>query len=350
MKFAFFTFENGLDLFSGGVGHPSLWHLCQRNFFARWEKAGSWHKMRSVASREKKYFRLFQYRDSEFPGESRIEAETAGIQLDENSSCFLGRFLCCWDGIISGPGNISVDETAILLENLLAAFPDMNGIVLSGGKVLLWFREKCPVFDWAYPQVLTGKNFRAFLPRRNSFQFCVNVIENSPGILGELMINRIRIDLNQNPANFLWFYGQGTDRVRPEPISNKIAGKAFFWPCDSSLSTFARYLGFEIKDRLSPELPANSFFWCYIDDYADTGSIGLSRRWERFDREVLAQFTGVQDLSFVVEFAPGRNNVNSKSMLFFYPAVNLVEQLSFVSGRNLAFGRRLVAGKGNERA
>lgn len=62
------------------------------------------------------------------------------------------------------------------------------------------------------PHDILDKQIARYLPRGSASGFLTDLMLKSKTILDKLDINRVRIDLGENPANILWLWGQG---VRP---------------------------------------------------------------------------------------------------------------------------------------
>lgn len=59
------------------------------------------------------------------------------------------------------------------------------------------------------PRTLVGKKITKELPRGKSAETLAAMIDKAKDILEAHEINRVRIDLGENPANFIWLWGQG---------------------------------------------------------------------------------------------------------------------------------------------
>ena len=63
------------------------------------------------------------------------------------------------------------------------------------------------------PHNILDKSIARYLPRGQASGFLTDLMLKSQDILNNLDINRVRIDLGENPANMLWLWGQG---VKPD--------------------------------------------------------------------------------------------------------------------------------------
>ena len=68
------------------------------------------------------------------------------------------------------------------------------------------------------PHDILDKKIARYLPRGTASGFLTDIMLKSKAVLDKLDINRVRIDLGENPANMIWLWGQG---VRPDLPSFK---------------------------------------------------------------------------------------------------------------------------------
>ena len=59
------------------------------------------------------------------------------------------------------------------------------------------------------PHDLTGKKYTSSLPKGKTGKFLLDLMNRSREILEKHDINKVRIDLGENPANMIWLWGQG---------------------------------------------------------------------------------------------------------------------------------------------
>jgi len=65
------------------------------------------------------------------------------------------------------------------------------------------------------PHDISGKAIKSNLPAGRGAQLLVRLMEDSRKILEKHEINKVRIDLGENPANMIWLWGQGTNPNMP---------------------------------------------------------------------------------------------------------------------------------------
>jgi 2,3-bisphosphoglycerate-independent phosphoglycerate mutase len=65
------------------------------------------------------------------------------------------------------------------------------------------------------PHDITGKNIMKHLPKGKSSGLLLKLMHDSRSLLEKHDINRVRVDLKENPANMIWLWGQGTNPNMP---------------------------------------------------------------------------------------------------------------------------------------
>lgn len=65
------------------------------------------------------------------------------------------------------------------------------------------------------PHDITGKSILSNMPKGRAAGSLIKFMEDSRGLLEKHEINRVRVDLKENPANMIWLWGQGTNPNMP---------------------------------------------------------------------------------------------------------------------------------------
>jgi len=65
------------------------------------------------------------------------------------------------------------------------------------------------------PHDISGKPISKSLPKGPATKLLLDLMSRSRSVLGKHEINKIRIDLKENPANMIWLWGQGTNSNMP---------------------------------------------------------------------------------------------------------------------------------------
>lgn len=65
------------------------------------------------------------------------------------------------------------------------------------------------------PHDITGKSISKHFPQGKAASILVKLMEESRPLLEKHEINKVRVDLKENPANMIWLWGQGTNPNMP---------------------------------------------------------------------------------------------------------------------------------------
>jgi 2,3-bisphosphoglycerate-independent phosphoglycerate mutase len=65
------------------------------------------------------------------------------------------------------------------------------------------------------PHNIVGQQISRNLPRGKGEELLTRLMKDSKGLLERHEINKVRIDLKENPANMIWLWGQGTNPNLP---------------------------------------------------------------------------------------------------------------------------------------
>lgn len=100
----------------------------------------------------------------------------------------------------------------------------------------------------AAPEQLTGRPWKQSLPRGAQHEPLRKLLEEAAKILDAHPVNRVRLDLGENPANAIWLWGAASsgDRTSAPKRSGAILGSAF------PLAGLAKVLGMECVATAAP--------------------------------------------------------------------------------------------------
>ena len=163
-----------------------------------------------------------------YTGRGPLEAANMGINLKEDEVAFRCNLVTVGDGIMSdySAGHISSDEAATLIKELdkKLGSNEIKFYVGMSYRHLVVFkckdreelrglvRAKCTP-----PHDITGKKIAKFLPKKGDCtEFLKEFMERSKKVLAEQEVNRVRLDLKENPANMIWLWGQGVRPAMPK--------------------------------------------------------------------------------------------------------------------------------------
>lgn len=159
-----------------------------------------------------------------YTGRGPLEAANMGIDMGEDDVAFRCNLVTVSDGRMAdySAGHISNEEASTLINELNAKLgredirfyagvsyrhllilncknkEELNGLV----------KVKCTP-----PHDITGRKIERYLPKRGDYaDFIKRLMDESKEALSSHEVNRVRVDLKENPANMIWLWGQG---IRP---------------------------------------------------------------------------------------------------------------------------------------
>lgn len=190
------------------------------NYFTKVGKTGQVKIMpdRLEPSSDVSFLSLLGY-DAEkiYTGRGPLEAANLELKLDENEVAFRMNFITEADGVMADAkgGNLSTKEAKALINFLnkkvssdfvkffpgsnyrhIAVLKDSHGYEALSAKT-------------SNPEVLTGERIDVNLPKGPGEELLKKLMYDAKLLLQDHEINQVRIDLNENPANMIWLWGQG---------------------------------------------------------------------------------------------------------------------------------------------
>lgn len=149
-----------------------------------------------------------------------LEAIGSGLTLAQDDLVLHGSFVSLYNECIVDPtaGRISGDEAAVLLGDLHTAIADpsirlhaLRGhrflVIVGGGRE---FRV-----ETVAPQVAARQAVRELYPHGSDAGRLGRLLDQARRVLADHDINRVRVDLGENPANFVWLWGAGGKGALP---------------------------------------------------------------------------------------------------------------------------------------
>jgi len=161
-----------------------------------------------------------------YTGRGPLEAANLGITLKENEVAFRCNTVTVGEDkmIDYSAGHISTKETKIIIEYLnrklssksIKFYPGVSYrhlMVLklhSKKEANEFYKIKCTP-----PHDILGKRISKNLPKGPGSEMLIDLMNRSRTLLLNHDINRVRVDLNENPANMIWLWGQGINISMP---------------------------------------------------------------------------------------------------------------------------------------
>ena len=158
---------------------------------------------------------------------ARWYAANAHHVLGPGETAWCCEFLTQQDGQILTPFACAITgkESASLIQALNEHLGSeaRRWVLGAGGHHLLVTREASlipPTSEgWRSPELLTGQPWRRHLPKGSLGETVSTLIDAASKLLDAHPVNRVRVDLGENPANLIWLWGaspSGTPRSAQE--------------------------------------------------------------------------------------------------------------------------------------
>jgi 2,3-bisphosphoglycerate-independent phosphoglycerate mutase len=158
-----------------------------------------------------------------YSGRGPLEAANLGVDLGERDLAFRCNLITETDGKLAdySAGHITNKEAKILMEHVnknlgtdkiqfFFGTSYRNLMVIRGGKDL----ELDKLKYWA-PHDIMGKDILKHMAQGKNSEIITELINHSKKILATHEINKVRIDLGENPANMIWIWGCGAKPTMP---------------------------------------------------------------------------------------------------------------------------------------
>ncbi len=161
-----------------------------------------------------------------YTGRGPLEAANIGVKLGDMDAAFRCNLITASGDILSdySAGHITDKESKILMEFVDAKLQDdfvrfyhgrsyRNLMVIRARD-----RDELEAFlklPCVPPHNMTGESITRNLPKGHGAETLIKFMNSSRQILEKHEINKVRVDLKENPANMIWLWGQGTNPSLP---------------------------------------------------------------------------------------------------------------------------------------
>lgn len=161
-----------------------------------------------------------------YTGRGPLEAANIGIELGADEVAFRCNLVTVNNEIMAdySAGHITEKESAILIKCL-----DKNlgteRIKFYHGKsyrnlAVIKMKSQDELKDLVKvectpPHDISGKDITRYLPSGRFGELLIKLMRDSRPLLEKDEINKVRVDLKENPANMIWLWGQGTNPNMP---------------------------------------------------------------------------------------------------------------------------------------
>lgn len=148
-------------------------------------------------------------------GRGYYEALATGLMLSEEEWCFRLQFVTVADGKIvdARAGGLSEEEGRELLRALELHFKQTRVRFVQGrghNHLVVIDGVKFNGSSTVSPFNVVDLPLREHMPEGPGAELLQKLMNEAPSVLAKHEVNRVRVDLKQNPANGIWLWGGGT--------------------------------------------------------------------------------------------------------------------------------------------
>ena len=148
-----------------------------------------------------------------YTGRSPIEAASMGVELGEEDIAFRCNLVTIENGVMKdySAGHISTQEAAKIIESLQKELGDERFSFYPGVSYrhLMVWRGGPMEMVCTPPHDISDQEVEEHLPRGEGSRELLTLMERAREILAHHPVNEARIAEGKNPANSVWFWGQG---------------------------------------------------------------------------------------------------------------------------------------------
>lgn len=168
---------------------------------------------------------LFGYDPAKYyTGRASLEAAFLGINLKQDEVAFRCNLITASDEklIDYSAGHIKTKESKELISFLGSKLGNENIKFYPGNSYrnivvinIKAFGKKGKIACQP-PHDIMDKSIKDNLPKGKGAELLIKLMQDSRALLSEHEINKVRIDLGENPANTIWLWGEGTPPTMPD--------------------------------------------------------------------------------------------------------------------------------------
>ena len=152
-----------------------------------------------------------------FCGRAPLEAANLSVDLDKDEVAFRCNLVTITDNKMEdySAGHIPTQEAATLIDVLNQGMQE-KGVRFIAGKSyrhLMVMKVRNPKdylkIACTPPHDILDRDITKYLPKGTGAKMLLKLMEKSESLLAPHPINKVRVDLKENPANRIWLWGQG---------------------------------------------------------------------------------------------------------------------------------------------
>ena len=187
-----------------------------------------------------------------YSGRAPLEAASIGIKLNQNDWAFRCNLITASEDILEDfcAGHIKTDEADVLIR-LINEKLGNDTIQFYTGKSyrhIMVYRGTQQMDAKCFPpHDIMGQSIEKHLPRGHGGEILIDLMNRSREILAGHEINKVRIDLKENPANMIWLWGQG-HRPNMPTFKERFGLTGAVITAVDLINGIACYLGWDVVD------------------------------------------------------------------------------------------------------
>jgi len=149
-----------------------------------------------------------------YTGRAPLESASLGIELGENDWAVRCNLITANEGILEdfSAGHVSDEEAKLIMSILNERFADKDVKFYAGKSyrnIMVYSGDVTLEADCTPPHDIIGKPIIKNLPKGNGSEILFELMRDSFHLLENHEVNKVRLDLGENPANMIWLWGQG---------------------------------------------------------------------------------------------------------------------------------------------
>ncbi len=184
-----------------------------------------------------------------YTGRGPLEAANLGIILSDNQVAFRCNLVTVCDGkmVDYSAGHIRSEEAKVLIQELNKKLGQDKLKFYAGVSYrhLLITEGIGDELKTTPPHDIVGEEIEKYLPQGKDQEIIREVMFRSQEILETHEVNRVRVDLGENPANMVWLWGQGRRPFLPS-FEEHYGVKGFVISAVDLVNGLGKLLGLEV--------------------------------------------------------------------------------------------------------
>lgn len=231
-----------------------------------------------------------------YTGLAPLEALALKIPQDDRTVVFRSDFITVLDdSFVEVTRRLSSRESKLLIGELNSKLGDLKVRFFAGSshEGFLLFKDNAASEDLdelecVPPANALGQKIGKLLPRGKSASLLKDVMDKAKRILEDHEINRVRIDLKENPASMIWPWGQGKKPKLPVFDTRTVLGGAVFSEVNY-VKGLALSCGLSLSRTFSEAIEKDTnFIFSYLPVVPGRNDLMAKiRRIEEFDAQVV---------------------------------------------------------------